>query len=356
MIAINARFLTQDLTGVQRFAIEISLRLKKALGNKIIFLSPNNIIQEEYAKQLEVQIIGKHTGHLWEQIDLPLHLRKIGKPILINLANMAPIFYRNKISTIHDVAFLAFPETFSKSFLYAYKFLIPRILKTSKHIITVSNFSKEEIIKAYHIEKEQISVIYNAVSNNFKYKKNDSLRQERYFLAVSSLNYRKNFIAVLQAFVHYAKSNSNENLYIIGDIKNSNFKNLNIDIYKKHPHIKFLGRVSDKELIDYYSNAIGFIYPSLYEGFGIPPLEAQTCNCPVLLPDIPPLKEVFNDSGIYCNPYDINDIACKMNELKNYSDELKVKGHNNAQKFSWEKSANLFLDIILKLETVHNYS
>lgn len=95
--------------------------------------------------------------------------------------------------------------------------------------------------------------------------------------------------------------------------------------------------MSDKELIDYYSNAIGFIYPSLYEGFGIPPLEAQTCNCPVLLSDIPPLKEVFNDSGIYCNPYDINDIACKMNELKNYSDELKVKGHNNAQKFSWEK-------------------
>lgn len=349
MIVINSRFLTQNLTGVQRFAIEISLHLKKNLGNEIIFLSPNNIVQKEYAKQLEVQIIGKHTGHLWEQIDLPLHLRKIGKPILINLANMAPIFYSNKISTIHDVAFLAFPETFSKSFLFAYKFLIPRILKTSKHIITVSNFSKEEIIKAYHIKNDHISVIYNAVSNNFKYKKNDSLKQERYFLAVSSLNYRKNFIAVLQAFVRYAKSNSNENLYIIGDIKNTNFKNLNIDIYKKHPHIKFLGRVSDKELIEYYSNAIGFIYPSLYEGFGIPPLEAQKCNCPVLLSDISPLKEVFKDSGIYCNPYDINDIATKMAFLVENTDVYIQKGTLNTQRFSWDKSVESLISIIQKI-------
>lgn len=349
MIAINARFLTQELTGVQRFAIEISLRLKKALGNKIIFLSPNNIIQEEYAKQLEVQIIGKHTGHLWEQIDLPLHLRKIGKPILINLANMAPIFYRNKISTIHDVAFLAFPKTFSKSFLYAYKFLIPRILKTSKHIITVSNFSKEEIIKAYHIKNEQISVIYNAVSNNFKYKKNDYLKQQSYFLAVSSLNYRKNFIAVLQAFIRYAKSNPNENLYIIGDIKSSSFKGIDIKKYKEHKQIKFLGRISDKELIDYYSNAIGFIYPSLYEGFGIPPLEAQACDCPVLLSNIPSLKEIFTESGIYCDPYNIDDIVHKIAELKFNSIELRARGHSNVERFSWEKSSREILEVITNI-------
>lgn len=349
MIVINARFLTQNLTGVQRFAIEISLQLKEALGNKIIFLSPHNIIQEEYAKQLGVQIVGKHTGHLWEQIDLPLYLRKIGKPILVNLANMAPIYYRNKISTIHDVAFLAFPGTFSKRFLYAYKFLIPRILKTSKHIITVSNFSKDEIIKAYHIKSNHISVIYNAVSNNFKYREHKSLKQKKYFLAVSSLNYRKNFIAVLQAFVHYAQFNPDENLYIIGDIKNSSFKGVNIENYKTHPQIKFLGRVSDNELIDYYSNAIGFIYPSLYEGFGIPPLEAQACNCPVLLSNIPSLKEIFNNSGIYCDPYDINDIVEKMAEIKTNSIELKAKGQNNIQRFSWEKSSKELLNIIANL-------
>lgn len=349
MIAINARFLTQNLTGVQRFAIEISLRLKKALGNEVLFLSPNNIVQKKYAKQLEVHIIGKHTGHLWEQIDLPLYLNKIGKPLLINLANMAPILYSNKISTIHDVAFLAFPQTFSKSFLYAYRFLIPRILKTSKHIITVSNFSKVEIMNAYQTKENQISVVYNAVNNDFSYKENKALKQEKYFLAVSSLNYRKNFKAVLQAFEIYTKSKHNEKLFIIGDIKNSNFKGINIEDYKNHPQIKFLGRVSDKELIEYYSNAIGFIYPSLYEGFGIPPLEAQTCNCPVLLSDIPPLKEVFNDSGIYCNPHDINDIATKMDFLVKNTDVYIQKGILNTQRFSWDKSVENLLSIIQKI-------
>ena len=349
MIVINARFLTQNLTGVQRFAIETSLCLKKALGNEVLFLSPNNIVQTDYAKQLDAQVIGKHTGHLWEQIDLPLYLHKIGKPLLINLANMAPILYSNKISTIHDVAFLAFPQTFSKSFLYAYRFLIPRILKTSKHIITVSNFSKVEIMNAYQTKENQISVVYNAVNNDFSYKENKALKQEKYFLAVSSLNYRKNFKAVLQAFEIYTKSKHNEKLFIIGDIKNSNFKGINIEDYKNHPQIKFLGRVSDKELIEYYSNAIGFIYPSLYEGFGIPPLEAQKCNCPVLLSDISPLKEVFKDSGIYCNPYDINDIAIKMAYLVENTDVYIQKGILNTQRFSWDKSVESLISIILKI-------
>lgn len=349
MIVINSRFLTQNLTGVQRFAIEISLRLKKALGNEVLFLSPNNIVQTDYAKQLDAQVIGKRTGHLWEQIDLPLYLHKIGKPLLINLANMAPILYSNKISTIHDVAFLAFPKTFSKGFLYTYKFLIPRILKTSKHIITVSNFSKDEIIKAYHIKSDHISVIYNAVNDNFKYKENKSLKQKKYFLAVSSLNNRKNFITVLQSFVRYAKLNHDENLYIIGDLKNSSFKGIKIEDYQKHLQIKFLGRVSDEELIDYYSNAIGFIYPSLYEGFGIPPLEAQACNCPVLLSNIPSLKEIFKDSGIFCDPYNIDDIIHKMTDVKIKSIELKAKGHRNVERFSWEKSSKELLKVIANI-------
>ncbi len=349
MIVINSRFLTQNITGVQRFAIEISLRLKKALGNEVLFLSPNNIVQTDYAKQLDAQVIGKRTGHLWEQIDLPLYLHKIGKPLLINLANMAPILYSNKISTIHDVAFLAFPQTFSKGFLYSYRFLIPKILKTSKHIITVSNFSKFEIMKAYQTKESQISVVYNAVNNDFSYKENKTLKQEKYFLAVSSLNYRKNFKAVLQAFEIYTKSKHNEKLFIIGDIQNSNFKGINIEDYKNHPQIKFLGRVSDKELIEYYSNAIGFIYPSLYEGFGIPPLEAQKCNCPVLLSDISPLKEVFKDSGIYCNPYDINDIATKMAFLVENTDVYIQKGTLNTQRFSWDKSVESLISIIQKI-------
>lgn len=346
MIVINSRFLTQPITGVQRFAIEIAKELKNIYKGDVVFVSPHNILQHAIAQELDVKIIGWHTGYIWEQIDLPIFLKRKNNPLLINLANMAPVFYKNKLSTIHDVAFLKFPQTFSKSFLYSYRFLIPLIIKSSKQILTVSEFSKLEICKAYEIDKEKVSIIYNAVSNKFKYHVNTELKSQQFFLSVSSLNYRKNFIAVLKAFELYSQTHEKINLYVIGDIKNANFKNIDINNYISNPRIKFLGRVTDDELIDYYSNAMGFIYPSIYEGFGIPPLEAQICNCPILISDIPVLKEIFKSSAVYCNPYDIHDIAKKMNYLSEYSSIYIEKGKLNAQRFSWNKSAENLKSII----------
>lgn len=350
MIIINARFLTQEITGVQRFAIEISLQLKELIGNEILFVSPHNIKQRDYAKKLGAVTIGSHTGPFWEQIDLPIFLKKQNNPLLINLANMAPVFYKNKISTIHDVAFIEYPQTFKKSFLYTYRFLIPLIINTSRQILTVSEFSKQEICKVYKIDNEKISIVYNAVSNQFKNNENKELKSQLYFLAVSSLNYRKNFTAILKAFELYSQTHKDINLFVIGDIKNANFKNININNYIRNPRIKFLGRITDKELIDYYSNAIGFIYPSIYEGFGIPPLEAQACDCPILISNIPSLKEIFQDSALYCNPYDISDIARKMAFLSENSDIYIHKGKLNTKRFSWNKSAKELIYIIQNIK------
>lgn len=348
-IFVNARFLTQEITGVQRFAIEISLRLKELLGKRIVFVSPNNIIQQDYAEQLCAFSIGSHSGHLWEQFDLPNYLKSTGNPLLLCLCNTAPIFYRNKVATIHDVAFEAYPKTFSKSFLWAYKFLIPKIARSSKQIFTVSNFSKKEIIKYYGIQESKISVIYNAVSSIFKPIEDSRLKKENYLLAVSSLNYRKNFVVVLKAFEKFQQINPNVSLFIIGDLNSDNFQGVDISKYKKNPNIKFLGRVSDEELVRYYSNARGFVYPSIYEGFGIPPLEAQSCECPVLVSDIPPLREVIGDSGIYCNPYSVEDI-CEGMELLLKSSVLKTKGKENVNRFSWEKSAKKIMSRILQFK------
>ena len=146
MIVVNARFLTQPLTGVQRFAFEISRALRDLCNDKDLhFVAPSNILTPKKAKELDVEIIGSHTGHLWEQLDLPLYLRKVGNPLLLNFCNTAPIFYKNKLSTIHDITYIRYPQTFSKSFRYFYKVAIPLVLKTSRHVFTVSNFSKQEI-------------------------------------------------------------------------------------------------------------------------------------------------------------------------------------------------------------------
>lgn len=345
-VVVNARFLTQHMTGVQRYAVEICLELKKMMGDDVVFVTPSNIEQKEYAEQLSAEIVGRHKGHIWEQWDLVRYLKLHGNPLLLCLCNTAPLYYANKIVTVHDVAFEAYPQTFSKAFLYSYRFLIPRIMKSALRVITVSQFSKEEIVKYYGIEENKISVVFNAVGSLFQHQQDLILEHERYLLAVSSLNYRKNFVAVLKSFDVFVKDNPEINLYIIGDLQNTSFKSVDIDQYKNNPNIKFLGRVSDKELVRYYSNALAFVYPSFYEGFGIPPLEAQNCECPVLVADIPPLHEVVGNSGIYCDPFDVQDIALGMKNIVFNSGFYKRAGLENTKRFSWKLSATSVFNLL----------
>lgn len=345
---VNSRFLTQDITGVQRFASEIAVKLKNILGDRVLFVSPKNIIHSDLAKKLGVKVIGSNTGHLWEQIDLPLYLKSKKNPLLINLANTAPMFYKNKISTIHDIAFVRYPKTFDFKFRAFYNFLIPKILVSSRHIITVSEFSKKEIVNYYGIDSDKISVVYNAVGDTFKPNKTET--KEHYILAVSSVTYQKNLHSLIRAFNMI--DNPNLKLYLVGGV-NSNFASVELlnDI-KGNKNVILKGRVNDKELITLYSNAQCFVFPSLYEGFGIPPLEAQACGCPVVCSDAASLPEACADSVIYCNPNNVDDIKEKIEivlsdeRLKN---ELIEKGFQNIKRFSWEKSAKKLADIVWPL-------
>ena len=346
MIVVNGRFLTQNITGVQRYAIEICIRLKEIMGNDLHIVTPPNIVQTDYFKKLNATSIGSNKGHLWEQLDLSLFLKKHGNPLLLCLCNTAPLFYKNKIVTLHDIAFEIYPQSFSKSFLLVYKFLIPRIVKSCKHVITVSEFSKNEICSNYKIDRGSVSIIPNAVNDIFHHIHENNENKSKYFLAVSSLNIRKNFFSVLKAFKIFNEKRKDYNLFVIGDVNSKSFSKIDLSEYLTMSSIHFLGRVSDDELIKYYSNAVGFLYPSLYEGFGIPPLEAQKCECPVLCSDIPVLNEVCKDSVVYCNPLDIFDIANKMELLINKQEDLRIKGLQNVSRFSWWNSAQMIGKIL----------
>lgn len=338
-IIMNSRFLTQRITGVQRFAIEISKQLKKQLGDKVQFVSPKNIVHSELAKELDVTIIGDKTGHLWEQINLPNYLKKNNSPLLLNLANTAPLFYKNKIVTVYDLAFYHHPEWFSKKFTLFYNFLIPKILKNSRHILTDSNYVKNDISKSYNIEKEKITTIYGSYSDIFK--KNIE-EKERFALAVGSIDPRKNLTALIDVFMEL----KNIKLVIVGQ-KNKVFSSLNITKLSKN--IVFTGYVDDDELVALYNKATIFIYPSFFEGFGIPPLEAQSCGCPVISSNTTSLSEVGANSFLYCNPYDISDMKNKVLTLME-DDKLKKQliqaGFDNIRRFSWEKSAKKIIEVI----------
>lgn len=348
MIFINGRFLSKPITGCERFSIEICRKLKYFLGDKLKIVAPNNVIHQNLVEELDVEIIGHNKGILWEQIDLPLFLLKNNKPLLINLVNTAPIFYKNKVSTLHDIAYKRFPESFDWKFRLIYDLLIPLILKGSKHIFTVSEFSKKEISDFYRIDLENISVIYNAVNSDFSPK--IKRLPHNYILAVSSISYRKNFHSLIKAF--NLLKNKDVYLYIVG-AANSSFADVDLQKDLDNPNIIFKGRVNDDELIALYSNAIAFVYPSLYEGFGIPPLEAQSCGCPVACSDVASLPEVGADSVLYFDPYSIEDITKKLEMLiadDNLQSELREKGYKNIRRFSWERSAEKLLQIVNNLK------
>ena len=334
MIVVNARFLTQQVTGVQRFSIELSIRLKRIFGSEISFVAPQNIIQEDIAEELSVIKVGTHIGHFWEQWDLPNYLNRVGKPLLINWGNTGPVMYNNKVTTLHDITFIRYPRTFSFKFRLLYKLLIPQVIRTSKHLFTVSEFSKKEIAGYYNLPLNKISVIYNAVS-------------DKYLLVVSSVKDNKNFLAALDSFLLLSERVPELKMYVIGETKSRSFNDMDLSLYKKESRIKFLGRVSDVQLVKLYSNACAFIFPSFYEGFGIPVLEAQACGCPVISSNTSSLPEVLLDSAILCEPTDIQGMAKSMVTLvkeENMRNEYIRKGFINVARFDWESSCKMISD------------
>lgn len=352
MIVVNSRFLTQKITGVQRFSIEISKQLKQIYGKKIKFVCPYNVIHKELANELEAEIVGNNTGHIWEQKDLYFYLKKNNNPLLLNFANTAPIFYKNKIVTLHDIAFIRCPNAFSLKFRLFYKILIPFILKSSKKILTVSNFSKKEILDVYKfLNSNDIEIVYNAVNENFK-KKETNKFNDKYILALSSLNPRKNLLNLIKAFLNLKKEINDKDLklFLVGNVsKNFNSNEIIKYIKENKDSIYFIENLNDEEIIELYSNAIFFVYPSLYEGFGIPPLEAQACETPVIASNVSSLPEVLEKSVLYCNPFSVEDIKNKMKELLNNKElqyKLKKEGIKNVKRFNWKTSTEKVKNII----------
>ena len=336
MIVINARFLTQKVTGVQRYAIELSRQLKKLIPN-IIFVSPRHIENQILADELGVIKVGFLSGHTWEQIELPVFLKK-NNALLINLCNTAPVFYKKNLVVIHDVAFERFPKNFSVLFRLAYKTLIPRLIERAKFIVTVSDFSKQEIIDVYGVMSEKINCIPCAVGSDFSPVM--GCKKESAILAVSSLSPQKNFLSLIKAFNLIDKPSVD--LYIVGD-SHKNFSSNNVlDEMSDNPNIKILGRVSDSELVSLYSTSLCFVYPSFYEGFGLPPLEAQACGCPCLVANAASLPEVLGDSALFCDPHSIEDIKSKLKLIiddEELRQDLIRKGKENINRFSWKNSA-----------------
>lgn len=355
MIIINARFLTQQTTGVQRFAIEISKQLKKS-SLPIEFVAPKNILQTQIAKTLEVKTdipFSFLKGHLWEQIALRNYILQ-KNALLISLCNTGPVFLKNQIITIHDLGFKIHPEWYSKIFTIFYNIVIPKLSLKAKHILTVSQASKDEIVRELNVPKEKVTVVYNAVSEVFNDRSdflvqnptNEEFLTKDFILTVSSLNPRKNFKRLIEAFLKINKPDMF--LYIVGNV-NKHFSEVNISD-SDSSRIKFFNNITDMELALFYQNTKLFVYPSLYEGFGIPIIEAASQGAKVCVSDIPVFREICGEGVLFFDPENVNDICDKIKTALALDD--KTKNPINLKNYNWNSSAKIIersiFDVIKK--------
>tara|TARA_R110002167_G_scaffold217236_1_gene422008 strand:- start:762 stop:1730 length:969 start_codon:yes stop_codon:yes gene_type:complete len=297
-------------------------------------------------------------GHLWEQICLGLMVSP--KELLLSPANTGPLFLKNQILVVHDVATLVHPEWFTGLFSLWYRWLLPKLIKRVQRIVTVSEFSKGEICRTVGVSPAKISVIHNGVdvtSLRFTYdsevgKVMKDLLDKKYLLFVGSLEPRKNLTRLLEA---WGRVNFEDiSLFVCGGSVGRVFSEDQLCFSQKN--VEFLGRVSDVDLAHLIGSACGFVYPSLYEGFGLPPLEALITGCPVLVSDIPVMKELFSSVGeeqpgiIFCNPHCVDSMVEGLVKLVGLSQDDRrshiLNGSNLAEKYSWQKSSSALWDIV----------
>ena len=348
-IYINGRFLTAPMTGVERFAYTVCKTMSK-LGHPFTIVCPHGQIQSCYdISDLPLTFYGYTNSHFWEQCILPFFFLGKKNYLVFSFTGLGSILIRPKVMTIHDLSFLENPDWFSRAYYWWYKIMTPIAARTSRYILTVSEFSKSEILRFYpFLNGNRIHVVYAAADeSHFHVIENVPNPTERFALAVSSFDPRKNFPMLIEAF----KDLEDCKLYIVGS-KNRVFTEQTA--LEQTSHIKFLGRVSDNELLTLYNQASCFIFPSIYEGFGLPPIEAMHCGCPVLASDIPVLREICGDAAFYFDPTKAESIK---NVIKQYFQQLatlkpalRKSGFANAKRFNWEATVSRILQLSEQIE------
>ena len=289
-----------------------------------------------------------------EQFEL---IKKIPQDIdLLWIPNFnIPIFYHGKmLVTIHDVFHLAMSHLTGGYHKYLYaKFLFFMVKKRSHEVLCVSNFTKNEIVKFIGVKLEKIHPIYLGVSKEWclPLVEKNCLYQKPYILFVGNLKPNKNLGVLIKACLLLK---DDIDLVVVGkrDGFSNGDKSFKAECDKMKRRICFTGFVTDEELKNYYYHAQMFVFPSLYEGFGLPVLEAMACGCPVLLSNRASLPDVGGDAAIYFNPESEEDLAEKIEQIYNDGEcraRMIKKGYENLKNFSWNECGVKTAEIIKKM-------
>ncbi len=360
-IGINGRFLMTKQTGVQRAAMNMVLTLLRfdRENEYILFAGQSELKQQEWNyPNVKIVMSNLRTGDtfrnvLWEQFVLPRLARQYKVDILHSPANMAPLFYKGKsIVHVHDLCFIVNPQWYSVAFRNWYRFVIPRIVKKATRVVTNSNNSRNDLLQYCKVGLDNISLVYWAVDDFFMQKESlDPIDRPRkdYILYVGSLEPRKNIKLLVEAYGILRKKNPEikTQLILIGG-ESPLFAEFSLSILEFKEDIILAGFVDEENLRNYYREAKFVVYPSLYEGFGFPPLEAMASGTPVVTSHSSSLPEVVGDAALTVDAYDARELTEAMYQLLNnpiLRETLIRKGYERVKKFTWERVVRKILAI-----------
>jgi glycosyltransferase involved in cell wall biosynthesis len=340
LIALNARFNLHNPTGMQRYASEVSRRFESYLYP----VRPKNTLRGM-------------SGHLWEQFYLPTAVqgRLLWSPI-----NTGPLAVTRHVCTIHDLIPLDRPEWFSARFASWYRWLMPKLAARLQHIIAVSRFTKQRIIELLKVPEEKITVIPNGVDQRYKPRPAEEVEQvcrgfgirpQSYVLCVGSVEPRKNLHRLLEAWRTIHTLIAPEIDLVVTGAKGSARVFRSVSLQALPPRVHFTGYVDEGQLPALYSGALVFVYPSLYEGFGLPPLEAMVCGAPVVTSQGSSLEEVVGSAAILVDPYRTDAIAEGILEAISDSsrlESLRRRGLERVRHLTWDRTADETLRVLLQ--------
>ena len=369
-IAVNTRFLLADyLEGYGYFLFETLKRItKKHPEHQFIFIFDrpfdSRFVFEKNITPVVAAPAARHPllWRYWYQIKIPSLLKKFKADVFVSADGFCSLQTNiPQCLVVHDLAFLHYPDFYKKSHLSFYKKYTPRFLRAANQIATVSSFSKNDLIKQYAIADSKIDVVYSAAKEIFKPAnaeekqviKNKFTEGKEYFLYTGSIHPRKNLMNLLKAFSLFKKRlHSGMKLVIAGRLAwhYESFTE-SLKSYKYRNDVVMTGYLPEKELSRLTAGAYALVYPSLFEGFGVPPLEAMHAEVPVITSSATSMQELYADAALYADPKNPSDIAEQMMLL--YKDEtlrkkMIEKGKVKAADFNWDTTADLLWQAILK--------
>lgn len=354
MIAIDVRWL--NVSGIGTYMKNVVPGILAAFPERTFALlgKPDEISQMGMPPEAKIYVISASAKmySISEQFEI---LRKIPKEAILYFAPHynVPLFYRGKmLVTVYDLFHLAMPDLvggFHKR-LYA-RLMFNAVRRKASAIITISNFTKSELIRFSGQGKQTITPIHLGVDESwFSIPKGESPHHRPYILYVGNIKPHKNLGALVKAF-GIISDRIPHDLVLVG--KKEGFITGDsaavIEAQDFDGRVQFTGRVDDMQLRRYFAHADALVFASLYEGFGLPPLEAMAANCPVLVSNAGPMPEICGDAALYCDPYRVEDIAEKMMTLLNDAqlrDSLRLRGLERARSFTWDRCVQQTCDVI----------